>query len=58
MELAIKLGAAKEVGLIVRGTPIRYDVKSKQLNCSGTSALVELSEGNFVITDSRRSVDD
>ena len=40
---------AKEVGLIVRGTPIRYDVKAKQLTCLGTSAPVELSEGTLTL---------
>ena len=43
IELAIEPGTAKEVGLNVRGTPIRYDVKAKRLSCLGTSAPVELT---------------
>ena len=45
IDLAIEPGNAKEVGLNVRGTPIRYDVKAKKLNCLGTSAPVDLSQG-------------
>ena len=40
-----RAGHTKEVGLNVRGTPIRYEVKTKKLTCLGSSAPVELSNG-------------
>jgi fructan beta-fructosidase len=44
IELTIVPGTVKEVGLNVRGTPIRYDCRKKQLSCLGTSAVVELPD--------------
>ncbi len=49
IQLAVEPGTAREVGLTIRGTPIRYDVKAKRLNCLGTSAPVDLSEGSLKV---------
>src|SRR5208337_2991760 len=45
IQLIVEPGSAREVGLTIRGTPIRYDVKAKRLSCLGTSAPVDLSQG-------------
>jgi sucrose-6-phosphate hydrolase SacC (GH32 family) len=46
-EIALKAepGTAGEIELNVRGTPIRFDVKSRKLSCLGRSATIELIEG-------------
>lgn len=47
IRLDVAPGTASEVGLNVRGTPIRYDVKEGKLSCLGTSAPVELCDGRL-----------
>jgi sucrose-6-phosphate hydrolase SacC (GH32 family) len=49
IELAIAPGTAKQVGLTVRGTPVRYDAAAKRLSCLGTSAPVELGKGELTL---------
>jgi sucrose-6-phosphate hydrolase SacC (GH32 family) len=45
----IEMGGASSVGLSIRGTPIRYDCKTKQLACLGTSAPLEPAAGKIAI---------
>jgi len=45
--LAFEPGSAKEVGLNIRGTPIRYDVQARKLQCLGSSAPVDLTAGSL-----------
>ena len=49
IELSIAPGTAKQITLAVRGTPIRYDVAAKRLSCLGTSAPLELSQGELTL---------
>jgi sucrose-6-phosphate hydrolase SacC (GH32 family) len=49
VHLDIEPGKAAEIALIVRGTPIRYDVGAKQLSCLGTSAPVDLRNGRLAL---------
>jgi len=47
IQLTLEPGTAKAITMIVRGTPIVYDVKSKRLSALGTSGAVDLAEGNL-----------
>ena len=49
IRLNIKPGAAKEIGLKIRGVPIRYNVQEKTLTCMDASAPVELADGSLAI---------
>ena len=47
IEATIELGDATEVGFTIRGEPLRYDVKAKQLSCLGQSAPLEAVDGQI-----------
>ncbi len=47
IEATIEPGDAAEVGFLIRGEPLRYDVKAKQLNCLGRSAPLEPIDGQI-----------
>jgi fructan beta-fructosidase len=49
IRLDVKPGAATEVCLDIRGTPIQYQVKDKRLSCLGKSAPVELADGRLAM---------
>lgn len=47
LELELRPGAARQVGLTVRGIPITYDPASGQLSCAGREAPVRLTDGRL-----------
>jgi sucrose-6-phosphate hydrolase SacC (GH32 family) len=49
IRLKVRPGEAKEVGLMIRGVPIRYNVQEKTLTCMDASAPVELVNGCLAI---------
>ena len=49
IRLEMELGNATAVGLTLRDIPIRYDCKTKQLTCLGTSAPLEPTAGKITL---------
>ncbi|MBX7256017.1 MAG: glycoside hydrolase family 32 protein [Candidatus Hydrogenedentes bacterium] len=47
IEAVLVPGDAKEVGFIVRGIPVQYDVAKEQLTCADKSANVKLENGEL-----------
>ena len=47
IRVELELGQATAVGLTVRGIPIQYDCRAKQLTCLGTSAPLEPTAGKI-----------
>ena len=49
INLAAEPGTAGEIVLTVRGTPIRFNVKTRQLSCLGRTATIELIDGRLAL---------
>jgi fructan beta-fructosidase len=43
----IDCGKAAEVGLVVRGTPVTYDIAKQQLSCKGKTAPLRCPDGKL-----------
>ncbi len=45
IRLQVEPGSAREIGLDIRGTPIRFDVQQRRLSCLGHVVAIELADG-------------